>query len=114
MRASRSFQNKFLVNHATWQTGIPFKGSRVGGFRGLPEPNNAFLLKLLIFQESRKHFLLFSSSFSLPSPTPPPKKNSHLSKQDDCIRLKSQNGTAKESELHSWLTPWGAELGVGE
>ena len=105
--------NKFLVNHATWQTGVPCKGIRVGGFRGLPEPNNAFLLKLLIFQESRKHFLLFSSSFSLPSPTPPPKKF-HLSKQDDCIRLKSQNGTAKKSELHSWLTPWGAELGVGE
>ena len=30
--------NKFLVNHATWQTGAPFKGIRVGGFRGLPEP----------------------------------------------------------------------------
>lgn len=45
--------NKFLVNHATSHMGSPFKGIRVGGFRGLPEQSNAFLLKLVThFRES--------------------------------------------------------------
>ena len=80
--------------------------------QGSSRANNAFLLKLRIFQESREHF-----SFSpLLSPFPPQKKKKILICLGKMtIRLKSQNGTAKKSELCSWLTPWGGELGdVGQ